>query len=205
MTGKARWIGPTVLLVILGLVIGFTTLTGLRTAVYSARTAVILIGPQENFRPNPIENAPPDLPVVAALVVLRLNDGPTAPIAARTEATLYGLGTWQGTRVSLRNLGSQWSSSFGEPIIDIEVVGPTPEWVSGEIDRQVERATTELDRLQTEVGVGAEDRVSATLSSPRPDVFRVGSSRLRLLGSMGCLYAVAVILVVRHVRRREEH
>lgn len=186
----------------LTIVAALGVVAGLRAQVYWSRVSVLLLGPQTAFQPNPVQGAPPDLPVVAALVVLRLNDGPKAPISASTTATLYGEGTTQGHRIAVRNLGSQWDASFGDPIIDIEVVGPSREWVLTEIERLASQASTELDRLQRETGADPAELVSASLVPVIPSVTRIGPSRTRLIASVGMLYAIGILLVFRYACRR---
>lgn len=192
-------------LVTFAVALGFGAWSGLRRHVYWSRVSIVLVGPQETYRPNPLENAPPGLPALTSLVLLRLNDGPRAATSATTAATLYGEGVWLGHRLTLRNSGSQWQASFGDPIIDVEVVGPSEKWVLEEVDRIVTEARAELVDLQDAFGVSAEQRVHLSLSPFAATTVRIDSSRSRLIGATLLLYGIAVLLAIRFVRRPGEH
>lgn len=65
----------------------------------------------------------------AGAIVDEINNGHSTPLYGWATAPIYGAGMRQGISVSLPNSAGQWSFAIATAEIDIQIVGPTEDWV----------------------------------------------------------------------------
>jgi len=99
----------------------------------------------------------------AASIVTQFDDGRVLEPFATTSAPLYGVGVRQGVQVALENSGNQWVDSFSTPLVEIQVVGPTAQWVGATTQQIVAQLTAMSDEAQAADGVPADARITAEL------------------------------------------
>lgn len=198
-----RWY---VLVVGVALTVTAVTLVVVRApTVYWARTTITLLQPD----PNPLRADGGVLTGLASALVVRANGAPAMTKTSSPDTTLYGEGIMDGTRIRIRDVGAQWSTSIPDPIIVVEAVGPDAEDVASEITEMVQGLNTDLTTLQSQLGVAKQNSVFMRYSPDRPNVILVRGNRTRSAGAtllLGmALTAVAVYLVDRALvaRRRQ--
>ncbi len=127
----------------------------------------------------------------AGAVAAEVNDGKPVPRYSSSDAPYYGAGLRQGVAVGLRDAGSQWASSFGSAIIEIQIVGTTREWVEN-------MQTKVLDQLENQTAAqqavgGAPAEVVFTVQPLTSRIDHVVPSSLARLSAFAALGLAVVI------------
>jgi hypothetical protein len=163
-----------------------------RPPVYWTEAEVTLVNPRTFGDANELTGSPKSLISMAGLVVADVEPRDGVP-AVSDRVDLPGLGVRDGWMVRLPNQGGQWEPDYSRPVVDVQVVAPTPARASSELRRLVEVVRRDLDQRQASDGVAPEARMRASASLDRVRIVEMSGSRTRasvmvlLLGSGGGL------------------
>lgn len=153
-----------------------------------------------------------DLVAVAGLVEREVRaDDRLEPAAA--DVPLAGLGVTDGSMIVLPNEDGQFDFTFRQPVLRVKAVGTTAEEAGAWRDERVAEIRGVLDRLQSEDGIEARERIRTRLVPAVPPVGTVSNSPDRAaavsgilgLGLTGLAAVILDRLMLRHrPRRRDE-
>lgn len=130
----------------------------------------------------------------ASMIERQMNDGRPVDRFASQTATLFGAGERQGYQVEVPNAGGQWNYYFPNPVLSVQVVGPTAEWVSATQSRLLDRITTLTAQDQDSLGVSPSRLITAKLSSSDNAPQPVGATHAMRIRGLLALLAVGIAL-----------
>lgn len=133
--------------------------------VYSTQADVLFLAPRSAKNPNPIEDGSESLIATTGLVARIVSHGKADPPTASSGVTLLGQGIRQGYSVRLPNSGGQWANNFDRPVLDIQVTGPSSQWVRSTLDARIAQINRVLFDLQAADGVEPQSFIT-TSSTP---------------------------------------
>jgi hypothetical protein len=113
----------------------------------------------------------------ASAVATAINQGKPVPTYSSADAPYFGAGVRQGSMVSLRNDGNQWMASFPSATIDIQVVGPTREWVSARQALLLNEVVQVARAQQFAVVAPASRQITATIQPLSTQIAAVPATR----------------------------
>jgi hypothetical protein len=191
-----RWVVLVVgALVTAGLVLQVWTIPG----VYHQEVNVLFLMPDRPQDTNRLTSVSDSLISFAGVVERVMNADARGSRVVSEEVNLATTGVRAGYSVRLPNAGGQWANNFNRPVLKIQATGPTPEAVRATVADVVSRINGEIDRLQDEAGVTAENRVATRLSPVQPNMsFSKGSrpraAAMTVLIGIGVTLGAAVLL-----------
>lgn len=177
---------------------------------YTSSTVTFTLPERPTLLPDSGTN---DLSVIAfaSAVAVSVNEGKPVATYSSAQAPYYGAGVRQGVSVSLRNDGNQWMSSYPNATIDIQIVGPTYEWVA-ERQEAILSDIMSVTRGQQAVYTVEADQITAVVAPLSTEIVQITPSRssqimaLTALALAGLIVAstasVVVDRIVRRARRR---
>lgn len=182
---------PLVLLVVLGAVAfsGWYAWKQPSAAVVGEVRVVLL--PPDGGLPNALAETTSSL-VSMASVVSRGVEGFAGAEAVDPTVTLASQGVRTGYSVRQPNLGGQWETSYQDPVVDVQSVGPTQEVAATEMSRGLAHVGQVLNDLQDREAVPADLRVRVRLSPPVPTYQVQKGSRTRGLAASAVAGSVIV-------------
>lgn len=161
--------------------------------VYWSHSTMTLLQPD----PNPLRAEGSYMTGAASAMVIRANGGVAQTKTASPETTLYGEGILEGSRVRIRDVGRQWTTSIPDPIIDVEVIGQDPAEVESQMHDLLGHLEADLVAMQDDLGVGSANRIISQVAPDPPALVQIdASSRIRALGAALVLGAVATGLLL---------
>jgi hypothetical protein len=148
--------------------------------VYTAQVDLVALPPHDPAPRNVLLETTASLSPFAWMVAAEASQGATTQDTG-TAGTLYGAGVREGFKVTVPNTGGQWNFSHDRPVISVEVVGPSEEFVESTLETLVHRVQRDAARIQSEAGV---DSSSTITFDPSPAVLTgqvqyVGGQRMR--------------------------
>jgi hypothetical protein len=177
--------------------------------VYSTETNVIFVAPGDQSFGQVRDDNVESLVNFAAAVERVVLAGRPADRLASTDATLFGAGVRQGYEVSLPNSGGQWQNSFNQPILKVEVVGPSASWVSATLGRLLDRIDSVARERQAQSDVAPQNTITTERAPTTASIRDLGSTRSErargaaaLLALGLALSAIAAVLADRAADRR---
>lgn len=145
--------------------------------LYATRGSVLLIEPEASTASALLMGQTEILSPFAAAVERLVNDG-RAPFRMNSQAaTLAGTGVREGVSVSMPNFGSQWSASFPNPELTIEVVSEDRDRVADRYQQLVRRVQAVTETLQNDQGLPENRRIQAVPRTMDPPISSVGATR----------------------------
>lgn len=175
--------------------------------VYWVAESVTVAQPVKVTVDTTLQDKPPTTVPAATVLMQLVNGGRVAPASNAADATLYGEGKRDAVSARLRDVGGQWGVAIPDPIIDIQVVGPTADGVARRLDGQVAMLRAQLTALQDRLDVAPSQRLVIETSDFPAPVAEVTGSRMRSTASTTVLGAVltgAVIVGAAGRRRRRQ-
>lgn len=154
--------------------------------VYASRVSLLLLSPQPPAQPDTPNNVlqQPSPVGIAAVAVMQANGTPLRVMASSPDIPLYGQGVTDGSAITMRSVGNQWSPSAPVPLITIEAVGSSADVVAARIEADASRVRASIRSIENLLGVRPADRVLVTQSPSHPAVAAIPKSNTRaLLGS----------------------
>lgn len=185
-------------LMLLGAAVSVAALHGVlhRPGVYWVGFNVVALAPTEVYYPNKLENPHYELSPIAGVVVREWNGAHPALLTASSDTSLYGEGLRSAVQVRMVNQGSQWRPLFPVPVIDIQVVGSSPDAVAAEAERVTDEVTSLLNQRQQAGRVPATARIDVLTSPAHPTVTYHAGSRVRSAAATALLGAVGTTVGV---------
>jgi hypothetical protein len=170
--------------------------------VYWSRVSIVFLPPSTPVNENQLSPTPETLIAFAAIIERQYTGAPiTDRLGAATPSALYGSGVREGAKVELVNGGGQWSSSFADPVITVDVVDSTAQGVRSRIAAEVERVEGLSARIQADAAVPTADTITTLASPGEPVVSYTRGDRLRATGGILGLGALAGVLATLAVDR----
>jgi hypothetical protein len=199
-----RWYVPLVVLVAAAAI---TTQLVKSGGLYSTRTVVMLV----NSRPLPVyPPRPPGSPQVAigpdngsendniiafaGAVANDVNNGRPVVRYAQDDAPLYGAGISQGVFVGLPDDGGQWMTSFTRAELEIEIVGPTHDYVASMQQELLLKVSTRVRELQGPAYDNPDSRILTQVVSPSLEIDHVSASGSQLVMAVASMLTAALIV-----------
>ncbi|WP_309616974.1 hypothetical protein [Salinibacterium sp.] len=143
----------------------------------------------------------------AGAIASEINRGKPVANYSSADAPYYGAGVREGVLVSLRNEGNQWMAVFPSATIEIQIVGPTREWVEARQQQLLTQIATVAGAQQSLAVPTAENRITGTVEPTSTRIDKIVPSRVTeilafaamgLAGSiLGIWAAVALDLAIR--------
>jgi hypothetical protein len=136
----------------------------------------------------------PGIITFAATVATEADQNGASPRYADADARAFGAGVRQGVFIGVPDVGGQWAVVYRRAVIDVDVVGPTKQWVQEQQKAALDRVITAADVQQDAIGIAAEARLLYTIEPFTDDIEYVapgGSSQVIALGAL----AVAGLMV----------
>lgn len=191
---RAVLVGLLCTVVTMGAVVG-------RDGVYATQVDVIFLTPLDRTNQNVLVGDLVSLINFAAIVEREMNAGEAAPRMSSPTATLYGRGVREGYSVELPNTGGQWGNNFSRPVLNVQVVGPSPAEVTStfeEVVRQIEQVAAARERA---AGAPPTTWVSLRLSPAKPVIGYVPGGGKRAALALGALGAAGTVIGAVHLDR----
>lgn len=198
-----RWY---VLFVGVALTAGAGLLAAQGEGVYTARTSITLTPPAGwAVAGNAFTDSAASLVGFAKVIEQTLSGEAGGQLFANAGTPLYGSGIREGELVYVPNFGGQWAPNFSQPVLIIDVVGPTAEHATARVEALTADIADAVAALQDEQGVVADQRITWYASPASPEVSYVGPDRVRSLGGIALLgggVTIAAALVLDLILRR---
>lgn len=139
----------------------------------------------------------PTAEILAALV----NEHRTLLRSRNSDATLYGEGFYDTSNARIVNSGSQWVVSVRGPKIQVETDGPDPAAVLQKQRRELSSINASLVQLQDRFSVGAEQRITMSISPETPEVVQISGSRVRPMAAIALIGVIVTLCAVYFTER----
>lgn len=128
----------------------------------------------------------------AGTVAQEVNDGRAPARYSTDDAPFYGAGVRKGILVTIPDAGNQWVSSYLRAEVELQIVGPTEEWVTSTQKAILEKVTQVAEAQQ--VGVEpASSRIQTSVVPLTLRVFHIIPSRTAEIAALVALAAAALI------------
>ena len=137
--------------------------------VYTTQTAVMFMPPSTDVQPNTLGSSSASVIATAGLVERLVNGGVDTP-ATTSVVTLVGRGVREGSSVELPNTGGQWVQNFTEPLLLVQVTGPTAHAVGEKARALVRDVDATAVGLQSAAGVRPRWMITTRPSPDEPVV-----------------------------------
>lgn len=169
------------------------------SATVVARVRVVLLPPAGGL-PNALAETTSSLVSLAGVVARGVEGFGDDVETVDSQVSLASQGVRVGYSVRQPNLGGQWDSTFSDPVVDVQAVGPTREVAAAQLATALVRIGDVLAELQDRESVPADLRVRVSLSPADPVYEIQKGSRTRAVAATGFAGIVAASVWV--ARRR---
>jgi len=209
MTRVMRGSSTHRLIVIVSVMLTLTILllAGRGVQVVWSDTKLRLMAPRDpsaGVETNSLVSSPGGLVATAGAVVAQIDPKPAVPRMASPNVNIVDIGIARGVWVRIPDSGGQWQNSFSDPIIQIQVSGPTEADVANRTEQAIEAARRSLSELQDGYAVNPAYRITIEKDLYGTRMFDTGPSRMRLRAGilmLGAWLTAAASIVVRGSRR----
>ena len=157
-----------------------------RPGVYWAGYSVVVLAPTERYYDNSLVNAPYELSPITGVFVRQYTGAHPGLRTVSSETRLYGEGERSAVRVRMVNQGSQWKPLYAAPVIDVQVVDPSPQVVAARSAETLDQLQHLVQDYQDQAGVKASARITALPSADAGITYHNGS-RMRAAAASGVL------------------
>ena len=171
--------------------------------VYYEQAALVFTAPASQGNGSGSQFEPFSLVPVAAVVGKQI--GEQGPLALSPGATIVATGIHNGVWVRLPNSGNQWSITFDQAELDVEVVGNDPTHVLAKMAATAAKIRAVLREDQLAVGAPPNQLIYVIISPPAPSLLylRGSSARAAIAGlAIGLALTLTFIVVIDRWRRR---
>jgi len=184
-----RWYVPLVVLVAAAAI---TTQLVKSGGLYSTRTVVMLVNKAAIGPDNGSGND--NIIAFAGAVANDVNNGRPVVRYAHENAPLYGAGISQGVFVGLRDDGGQWMTSFTRAELEIEIVGPTRDYVASIQQELLSKVSTRVRELQGPAYNDPDSRIRTQVVPLTLAIDHVSASGSQLVIAVASMLAAAMIV-----------
>lgn len=193
---RRRWLVVAFGMLATSLLAGYVLLI---PGVYYSRMQVVLLPPPGEPQYNALIAGPYGLIGAAGAAAQVVGAPERGGVNVPGVALLTGVGATDGYSVRLPNIGGQWSVGYDGPNIDIQAVGPTPQKVTGYLDRAVADIRSTLEDWQRAQGVRPVMMIRTQLIPDTPAVSYSKGSMPRALAAVLILGLGVTLTVARAV------
>jgi hypothetical protein len=177
---RRRWYVSTVGLI--GTVVG-VYLAATTPGIYYQQADVVFFAPDIPQGANAYQLVPDSLISAAGLVGRQVHEEMDGPQPVSSTVTILDIGIRDGVRVRIPNSGGQWNISFHQPVLDVEIVGNSPERVRARMSATVSRIQQVLRDGQLAAGASSRQLITAALNPSTPPVLYRRGDRARATAS----------------------
>lgn len=117
-----------------------------------------------------------------------------------TDTTLLAQGVRHGSRVQLPNSGGQWESDFEKPVLDVQVVGTTPDEVATRTTQLLAAIQHKLDEAQR--GVTPAQRIGLRQQPRQTQLYYSQGDPKRAMGGTLLIGALITTMLIAWSGRR---
>jgi hypothetical protein len=172
-------------------------LFGRPPGTYYAGVRVVFYEPSQSPRSVPFLNTSVNAINMASAVRLAVVGRQSDAKPTFDSVTLLDTGVKNGYSVTLPNRGGQWAYNFDQPILDVEVTGPTPAAVRSRISTLIAQIQAETIYLQKHAGSATSRMIQTTVTPSSLSIYRGEGSHVRsaaaiLVLGVGTVTAAAV-------------
>jgi hypothetical protein len=132
----------------------------------------------------------------ASTIERQMNNGQPVDRLASSSATIFGVGERKGYQVAVPNQGGQWNYYFPNPVLEIQVVGPTAEYVTDTQARLVDQINRYTLADQQNLRVPNTQLITAKLTSPAEAPVNVSATRSMRMRGLLALLVVGLIVSI---------
>ncbi|SDU84299.1 hypothetical protein SAMN04488544_0817 [Microlunatus sagamiharensis] len=157
-----------------------------RAGVYWAGYSVVVLAPTQKYYDNSLVNAPYEMPQIAGVFVRQYNGAHPGLRTVSSDTRLYGEGERSAVRVRMVNDGSQWKPLYPVPVIDVQVVDPSPQVVAARSAETLARLEQLVQDYQDQADVKQSWRITTLPSSDAGITYHNGST-MRAAAATGAL------------------
>lgn len=174
----------------------FTAAQARSSGLYTTRTIVYFIHQSKDSVTPWLSNQAGDQSLVdfAGTIANEVNAGRPSVRYASETAPLYGVGVRQAVRVGLVDSGGQWWSSFSRAEIEIQVVGPTHEWVQGQQREVLDAIDNRTRSAQGSTWDDPNARITPVVVPVTSSIDHVAPSRFEQLAAVAAMLAAALLV-----------
>jgi hypothetical protein len=167
--------------------------------VYYEQAAVVFAAPNSQDNASGALGSDGLIPV-AAVVAKQIDE--QGPLALSPGATIVAIGIHNGVWVRLPNSGDQWSITFSQAELDVEVVGDDATHVLANMAATVAKIRTVLREDQLSVGAPQNQLIYVTVNPPSPPLLYLrGSSARAGIAALALGLALTLTIIVMVDRR----
>ena len=145
--------------------------------VYYEQAAVVFTAPNSQGNGSGSQFGSTGLVPAAAVVAKQIDE--QGPLALSSGATIVAVGIHSGVWVRLPNSGDQWSITFPQAELDVEVVGDDATHVQANMAATVAKIRGILREDQLSVGAPPNQLIYVTVSPPSPPLLYLRGSSAR--------------------------
>ena len=145
--------------------------------VYYEQAAVVFTAPNSQGNGSGFQFGSTSLVPAAAVVAKQIDE--QGPLALSSGATIVAVGIHSGVWVRLPNSGDQWSITFPQAELDVEVVGDDATHVQANMAATVAKIRGILREDQLSVGAPPNQLIYVTVSPPSPPLLYLRGSSAR--------------------------
>jgi hypothetical protein len=170
---------------------------GTTPGVYFQEANVVFFAPDLSGRANTYQLPP--VVAAAGLVGRQVSARPQGPLPVTTTVTIVDLGIREGALARLPNTNqyNQWANSFSQPMLNVQVVGDTPERVRARMTVTVSEIRRALRQGQLAEGARPDQLIGTVVNPPAPPVlYRQGSSSRAAAAALVLGMGLTLTLVV---------
>lgn len=197
------------LVVLVGVVLTLTAVlvAGRGAQVVWSDTKLRLMAPRDPsaiVETNSLVSSPGGLVATAGAVVAQIDPKPAVPRMASPDVNIVDLDIARGVWVRVPDVGGQWENSFSDPVIQIQVSGPSEADVTQRTQQVIEAARRSLSELQDRYSVNSAYRITIEKDLYGTRLFDTGPSRMRLRAGilmLGTWLTVAASITIKGTRR----
>lgn len=167
--------------------------------VYYEQAYIVFLAPNLPPRTNAYQLVPDSLIAAAGLVGRQVHADTDTPLPVSSTVDIVDLGFRDGVLVRIPRSGGQWTTNFGRPVLDIQIVGHDRQQVRARLTAIVSTIRRTLREGQLAFGAPSDSLIRTALNPPTPPVLyrrdnpaRAGAAALVL--GMGLTSAAAVVL-----------
>lgn len=159
---------------------------------FTTRTVVSFTLPAANTLTPDSGTTNESIITFAGTVATQVNNGRPAPRYSHGDAPFYGAGVREGVLVGLRDVGTQWGPSYGEAIIDVQIVGRTYEWVQSR-QREILAEITGIAAAEQNAGIETDQRIAVSVEPLTKRIEHITATRSAQLAAVVAMTVAAVI------------
>lgn len=190
---RRLFVAATLMVGTLGAGVGPLTSPG----VYISQVDLVFVFPSGADTVNLWDGSSDALTTFAGIVAKAVYSDESATMPVTDGVTLADQGITRGWVVRQPNRGGQWAYNFQDPMLNVQVVGPSALEVNEELAVVRSRVERSVRSLEEAAGVTTENQIRIVQSPGRSQVHFENGSRRRALAGLLALGVVLSILGAR--------